>query len=207
MSCTVLGLLGGPNESMEISSCSFNRSGGGKTRFIDDAPLKPRAPVAVGGREFEKECSRTRGFSDRGALLGFAPADREDIVLDLRSLGPVSLGERSGLLGPQPGDGIGVVGAGLGVKKDGVSRPDSGSKLLRGLMMGAGLGDLDRIEDGRVIRGLRGAGRGAMNDFGCSGWSLQGECEGIMQFPDSVLSSRNTVTTCDSTSSWWLASS
>lgn len=139
--------------------------------------------------------------------MGFAPADREDIVFVLRSLGPASVGERSGLLGPQPGEGIGVVGAGLGVKNDGVSRPDSGSKLLRGLMMGAGLGDLDRIEFGRVIRGLCGAGRGAMNDFGCSGWSLQGEREGIMLFPDSVLSSKNTVTTCDSTSSCWLFSS
>lgn len=104
-------------------------------------------------------------MSDKGARVGFAPADLEDIVLARRSFGPASVGERKGFIGPHPGEGIGVVGAGLGVKKDGVSRPDSGSKLFKGLIIGAGLGDLERIEAGR-FRGLRGAGRGVINDSG-----------------------------------------
>lgn len=105
--------------------------------------------VAVDGRTIV--FFRTRGVNDSGALDEFAVEDRELIVLWRRGFGPPSVGCSVGLTDPGPIIGI---GAGLGARKDGVSRPVYSSRIdatKLGARRVAGLTDRDR-DTGRGIR-------------------------------------------------------
>lgn len=119
---------------------------------IDMAENDVPGRVAVDGRA--TEFTRTRGANDNGALDGFAVDDRELIVLDRRSFGLPSEGRMVGLAEPE--DGIGI-GAGLGARKDGVSRPVHSSRIevtKLGARRAAGLADRDRDTGRGILDGV-----------------------------------------------------
>lgn len=121
--------------------------------FIDMAEKDVPGRLAVDGRVME--FVRTRGVSDSGALAWFTADDLELMVLVRRSFDPPAVGCREGFADPATGIGI---GAGLGARNDGVSRPVISSRIEAtklgarwgaGGGAGAGLAERDLEDMGR----------------------------------------------------------
>jgi hypothetical protein len=118
--------------------------------FIDMAENDVPGRLAVDGRVME--FVRTLGVSDSGALAWLTADDLELMVLVRRSFDPPAEGCRAGFADPATGIGI---GAGLGARNDGVSRPVISSRIEAtklGARWGAGLAERDLEDMGRGIR-------------------------------------------------------
>lgn len=118
--------------------------------------------VAVDGRR--EYSGRPPGVIDNGT---FHASARELIVLERRSFGPPSAGRMVGFTDPD--DGIGI-GAGLGARKDGVSRPPHSSRIEAAAKLGArrvtGLADRDRDTGGPAAAAAAAAAPAAARDEG-----------------------------------------
>lgn len=170
--------------------------------FIDMAENDVPGRLAVDGRVME--FVRTRGVSDSGALAWFTADDLELIVLVRRSFDPPAVGCRAGFADPATGIGI---GAGLGARNDGVSRPVISSRIevtklgARWDGAGAGLAERDREDMGRGIRDEAVTAENPLECLFAVGVGASTFTDGIPWLIIKLPSSRQKSTSCDLPSS------